>query len=73
LKATGKSAQAETAITTLAAWDEAEVPERAAVIRSVVEKVVIQPGGQAKRSGPRFDPSRVQIIWRGGNLAASSL
>lgn len=43
-------------------WETAERAEQAQVIRTLVEKVTIQPAG--KNSGPKFRPDRYAITWR---------
>jgi site-specific DNA recombinase len=42
-------------------WPELDVDRRRAVIESVISSVVVKP---AARKGGRFDPSRVEVVWR---------
>lgn len=42
-------------------WTEASIEQRRAVVEAVVERITVQP---AKRGGGRFDPERVEIVWR---------
>jgi len=42
-------------------WPELEVDDRRAVIGRVLQSVVVKP---AEKKGGRFDPSRVEIVWR---------
>jgi hypothetical protein len=43
------------------AWPDLALDRQQAIVRSVVEAVVVAPTG---RAGNRFDPSRVSITWR---------
>jgi site-specific DNA recombinase len=43
-------------------WQAAERAEQAQVIRTLIDKIVIQPTG--KRSGPKFRPDRYSITWK---------
>jgi hypothetical protein len=51
-------------VTIVEAWDQATMPERASVIRAIVDRVVVKPARNAHASGPRFDPTRVNVIWK---------
>jgi site-specific DNA recombinase len=42
-------------------WPSLEVEQRRAIIQSVLDAVVVKP---AARTGGRFDPSRVEVVWR---------
>lgn len=44
-----------------AAWDECDLAWRRALVGTVVEKVVLNP---ALRGRNRFDPERVEVVWR---------
>lgn len=59
-----REAQRRVVVTTVAAWDEASVPERATVLRALIERVVVRPAKGGKANGPRFDPNRVRVEWR---------
>jgi site-specific DNA recombinase len=43
------------------AWPELDVDRQRAVIESVISAVVVKP---AAKKGGRFDPSRVEVVWR---------
>jgi DNA invertase Pin-like site-specific DNA recombinase len=51
-------------VTIVGAWDEATMPEKASVIRTIVDRVIVKPAKNAHASGPRFDPARVDVIWK---------
>lgn len=51
---------------TFAAWSEATVPEKATVLRTLIDRIVVRPAASGKRSGPRFDPDRVDLVWATG-------
>jgi hypothetical protein len=42
-------------------WPTLAIEQRRAIIQSVLEAVVVKPA--AKRGG-RFDPTRVEVVWR---------
>ncbi len=42
-------------------WPELDLDRQRAVIESVISAVVVKP---AARKGGRFDPSRVEVVWR---------
>lgn len=48
------------------AWDQADIEWRRSVIELLVEKVVVHPGhpGAKQWHGHRFDPDRIEIMWR---------
>lgn len=47
-------------------WEEAGMDWRHSIIRLLVERIVVLPGspGSHEWHGWRFDPERVQIVWR---------
>jgi DNA invertase Pin-like site-specific DNA recombinase len=44
------------------AWDELTGEERSEILSIVAEKVIVNPAG--KKNGPKFDPERIEIVWR---------
>jgi site-specific DNA recombinase len=42
-------------------WPTLAIEQRRAIIQSVLEAVVEKP---AARRGGRFDPTRVEVVWR---------
>ena len=42
-------------------WPDLTVEQRRSIIQSVLEAVVVKP---AARTGGRFDPTRVEVVWR---------
>jgi hypothetical protein len=42
-------------------WTELTVPRQAAIIRAIVDQVVVGPGTPGARA---FDPNRVEIVWK---------
>jgi DNA invertase Pin-like site-specific DNA recombinase len=47
------------------AWDAALPHERRRALGVLAEKVLLHPAEAGRRNGNRFDPSRVEIRWRG--------
>ena len=45
-----------------AVWGDLTGEDRAAILDAVAEKVVVHPAG--KGSGPKFDPGRIEVVWR---------
>jgi DNA invertase Pin-like site-specific DNA recombinase len=43
-------------------WDELGGEERAEILEIVAQRVIVQPAG--KNNGPKFDPERIEIVWR---------
>lgn len=50
-------------VSTVAAWDEASLLEQA-VLRALIDRIVILPAKSGKKSGPRFDPARIRVEWK---------
>lgn len=48
---------------TLSVWALAPTPEKATILRALITKVLVMPAERGKGSGPRFDPTRVQVVW----------
>ena len=36
--------------------------DRSELLNVVADKIIVHPAG--KRNGPKFDPDRVEIVWR---------
>ena len=43
-------------------WDDLTGEDRSEILNVVAEKIIVHPAG--KRNGPKFDPDRVEIVWR---------
>lgn len=51
-----------------ARWGALDVLQKRAIVRAVLERIVLLPVGQGAR---RFDPASVVLVWRGDHAASS--
>jgi hypothetical protein len=43
-------------------WDDLTGEDRSEILDIVAEKIIVNPAG--KSNGPKFDPNRIEIVWR---------